>query len=137
MSDLSGRGNKIFKSGDTVYERSFPNGNFDKLIAGRFIKENVVEAEKTLPSPDFGKGEELEEEQPKGLIRKDPIKEVEPSRLKLGEEGEELKDFEGPHEGEATGEEMEGAEAIADGEEREVELGPKKEEKKHGKGRRK
>ena len=45
VTDLGARGNKIFHSGDTVTENNFPEGNFDKLIAGGYIKENVVEVE--------------------------------------------------------------------------------------------
>lgn len=44
VTDLSGKGKKIFKHNDTVTEDSFPEGKFDKLIAGGFIKETVEEA---------------------------------------------------------------------------------------------
>ncbi len=36
---LSGRGNRIYKYGETVTDANFPSGNFEKLIAGKYIEE--------------------------------------------------------------------------------------------------
>lgn len=43
VTDLSGNANKIFHSGDPVTERNFPAGNFEKLVNGGYIKEDVAE----------------------------------------------------------------------------------------------
>ena len=40
VTDVGGKGKKIFHYGDVVTENSFPVGNFDKLIAGGFLKES-------------------------------------------------------------------------------------------------
>lgn len=39
---LSGKGNKIFRSGDAVKETNFPEGNWTKLVKDGFIKEDEV-----------------------------------------------------------------------------------------------
>ena len=45
---LSGKANKVFRSGDAVKESNFPEGNWSKLVQEGFITEDVVEvAEKT------------------------------------------------------------------------------------------
>lgn len=43
---VGGLGNKIFNYGDTVKESNFPEGNFDRLIEGEFVRENKVETRK-------------------------------------------------------------------------------------------
>lgn len=40
VTDVGGKGKKIFHYGDVVTENSFPVGNFDKLIKGGFLKES-------------------------------------------------------------------------------------------------
>lgn len=40
VTDVGGKGKKIFHYGDVVTENSFPVGNFDRLIAGGFLKES-------------------------------------------------------------------------------------------------
>lgn len=40
---LSGKANKIFRSGDAVKESNFPEGNWSKLVQEGFITEDVVE----------------------------------------------------------------------------------------------
>jgi hypothetical protein len=37
VTDLNGRGNKIFHSGDVVTPGNFPAGNWERLIKGGFI----------------------------------------------------------------------------------------------------
>jgi hypothetical protein len=46
--NLGGRGNKIFKSGDSVKESNFPDGNFDRLIKEGFIREDLPEPVKSV-----------------------------------------------------------------------------------------
>jgi hypothetical protein len=55
VSDLSGKGNRIFHAGDEVNESYFPIGNFDKLIEGKYIEEVSgvkVETTETVESPE-------------------------------------------------------------------------------------
>lgn len=40
VTDVGGKGKKIFHYGDVVTENSFPVGNFDRLISGGFLKES-------------------------------------------------------------------------------------------------
>lgn len=40
---LSGKANKVFRSGDAVKESNFPEGNWSKLVQEGFITEDVVE----------------------------------------------------------------------------------------------
>lgn len=45
VTDVGGKGKKIFHYGDVVTENSFPVGNFDRLIAGGFLKESEGKVE--------------------------------------------------------------------------------------------
>lgn len=65
---VGGLGNRIFNSGDTVYESNFPANNFDKLIDGGFIKEQGVKA-----TPE-----------PKKLIEPEPEKPITLDDMDLG-----------------------------------------------------
>jgi hypothetical protein len=38
VTDLAGRANKIYHSGDIVTENNFPPGNFDKLVKNGYLK---------------------------------------------------------------------------------------------------
>jgi hypothetical protein len=60
VTDLSGVGNKIHHSGDKVSEASFPEGHFDQLIEGGFIKETTGEegAEPDAPASEEASSEE-------------------------------------------------------------------------------
>lgn len=42
---LSGKANKVFRSGDAVKESNFPEGNWSKLVQEGFITEDVVVTE--------------------------------------------------------------------------------------------
>lgn len=48
---VGGLGNNIFNCGQTVSENNFPPDNFDRLIAGGFVKENKPNID-TAPAQD-------------------------------------------------------------------------------------
>ena len=52
---LSGKGNKIFRSGDAVKESNFPEGNWIKLVSECFINEDLVEVAEAAPSDENSK----------------------------------------------------------------------------------
>jgi hypothetical protein len=41
VTALSGKGNKIFRSGDVVKESNFPEGNWKGLVSGGYIVEST------------------------------------------------------------------------------------------------
>lgn len=43
---VGGKGNKIFRSGNSVNEKNFPEGNWERLIKDGHIVEDVVEVSK-------------------------------------------------------------------------------------------
>ena len=60
VSDLGARGNKIFHSGDTVVESNFPEGNFDRLINGKYIEEIFEKATEEIASVEVDEINEVE-----------------------------------------------------------------------------
>lgn len=60
VTDISGKGKKIFHHGDVVTEESFPEGKFEKLVAGKFIELVADEVVTEAPSAEDS-GEDLTE----------------------------------------------------------------------------
>lgn len=54
---LSGKANKIFRSGDAVKESNFPEGNWSKLVQEGFITEDVVEIIEQAAADNSGSSE--------------------------------------------------------------------------------
>jgi hypothetical protein len=81
VTDISGKGKKIFHYGDQVTEQSFPAGKFQKLLAGKFIKLNEVVAE-VKPAK-----EELEENEGFELESNEATESQESEELKEEKEG--------------------------------------------------
>jgi hypothetical protein len=50
VTALSGKGNKIFRSGDVVKESNFPEGNWKGLVSGGYITEDVVAVPEVVES---------------------------------------------------------------------------------------
>lgn len=48
VTALSGKGNKIFRSGDVVKESNFPEGNWKNLVSGGYITEDAVEVSEAV-----------------------------------------------------------------------------------------
>ncbi len=50
--NVGGLGNKIFKTGDRVNERNFPEGNWDRIVKGGHVKEDGAKTEYKSVEPD-------------------------------------------------------------------------------------
>ena len=70
---VSGLKGKIFESGETVTEESFPRGACDDLVTGGFLKE-IKEETASTPPPKIQTIDEVSEEFLKEELKKKSIK---------------------------------------------------------------
>lgn len=60
VTDIGGKGKRIFHHGDVVTEESFPEGKFQKLVDGKFIQV-IAETEAEKPTVVEDSNNELPE----------------------------------------------------------------------------